>query len=226
MTTARRPFPGAWLSGLVASDQAPRHLAEYFRAVAPGEAAGYTGSRFERLGGGGDRPETADTVTADDLVAVQTLSVSVPSRVALDLLEGGLGRDLRELLRRVPRDLDMADAARTDLDRNSPAHAAWELLRGQDKVGWVVAGKILARKRPRLVPVYDSVVRCALGAPREFWLGLHGALRADGRALHTGLLELRDRAGVPGTVGALRVCDVLIWKHHRDTHRKRGCPGV
>ncbi|MEV0696155.1 DUF6308 family protein, partial [Streptomyces sp. NPDC050388] len=31
---------------------------------------------------------------------------------------------------------------------------------------------------PRLLPVYDKVVRCALGRPRpSFWLALHAVLR-------------------------------------------------
>ncbi|WP_406130679.1 DUF6308 family protein [Streptomyces canus] len=35
----------------------------------------FTGSRFEHLAGGGDRQAVANVVTADDLIAVQTLSV-------------------------------------------------------------------------------------------------------------------------------------------------------
>ncbi|WP_245936397.1 DUF6308 family protein [Streptomyces cahuitamycinicus] len=38
-----------------------------------------TGSRFEHLAGGGDRQAVANTVTADDLIAVQTLSVRITS---------------------------------------------------------------------------------------------------------------------------------------------------
>ncbi|MFG2801260.1 DUF6308 family protein [Streptomyces pseudovenezuelae] len=66
------------------------------------EAEPFTGSRFEHLAGGGDRQPVANLVTADDLIAVQTLSVRIPARVALDLLEGDLGLRLSELLSRVP----------------------------------------------------------------------------------------------------------------------------
>lgn len=82
-------------------------------------------------------------------------------------------------------------------------------------VDWVIARKLLARKRPRLLPVYDKVVRCALGRPRpSFWLALHAALREDDRALHHELLALRQVAGVPETVSALRICDVTVWMGH------------
>ncbi|WP_268245862.1 DUF6308 family protein [Streptomyces chryseus] len=60
----------------------------YFGIGLPLGVAAFTGSRFEHLAGGGGRPEVADTVTAEDLVAVQTLSVTVPAPVALDILEG------------------------------------------------------------------------------------------------------------------------------------------
>ncbi|MCX4647988.1 MULTISPECIES: DUF6308 family protein [unclassified Streptomyces] len=170
------------------------------------------------LRGGGDRPKIADRITAEDLVAVQTLSVTVPASVALDILEGPLGARLSGLLHAIPRDINMVDAdADADVVADgSPADQAWHLLCDQYGVDWVIAGKLLARKRPRLLPVYDKVVRCALGRPRpSFWLALHAALREDGAALHRRLLELRRVAGVPETVSALRVCDVAVGMGHR-----------
>ncbi|WP_220212582.1 DUF6308 family protein [Streptomyces sp. WELS2] len=204
------------LCGLVSAERAVGDLRRYFGiGLAPGEAA-FTGSRFEHLGGGGDRPEVADRITAEDLIAVQTLSVTVPAPVALDILEGPLGARLSGLLRDIPRGMDMVDAGEHDLAPGSPADRAWRLLEDQPDVGWVIAGKLLARKRPRLLPVYDKVVRCALGRPRpSFWLALRAALRADDRALHRRLLALREVAGVPETVSALRVCDVAVWMGHR-----------
>nr|WP_221939385.1 DUF6308 family protein [Streptomyces sp. 130] len=40
-------------------------------------------------------------------------------------------------------------------------------------------------------------------------------LREDDAALHHQLLELRQAAGLPETVSALRVCDVAVWRSHR-----------
>ncbi|MFE2625635.1 DUF6308 family protein [Streptomyces caelestis] len=181
----------------------------------PGAAA-FTGSRFEHLTGGGDLPEVADRITAEDLVVVQILSVTVPAPVALGILEGRLGAQLSGLLHAVPGDIDMTDADVSDLAPRLLAARAWQLLEDQPAVGWVIAGKLLARKRPRLLPVYDKVARCALGRPRpSFWLALHAALRADDRALYRQLLALRHTAGLPETVSALRVCDVAVWMGHR-----------
>ncbi|MCX4639088.1 DUF6308 family protein [Streptomyces platensis] len=44
------------------------------------------------LRGGGDRPEIADRITAEDLVAVETLSVTVRVSVTLDILEAASAR--------------------------------------------------------------------------------------------------------------------------------------
>ncbi|MEU7488091.1 DUF6308 family protein [Streptomyces sp. NPDC042319] len=211
------------LNGLITSDQAVTGLRRYFGIDLQLGAVAFTGSRFDHLAGGGDRPATADVVTADDLIAVETLSVRIPAQVALDLLEGTLGDRLSELLSRIPRDVDMAHAEVATLATGSPADTAWRLLNDQVGIGWVSAGKLLARKRPRLLPVYDQVVRCILGRPQSFWLDLHAALQADDHHLHRELKALRRSAGLPETVSALRVCDVVLWMRHHADHRKVGC---
>lgn len=225
MSSADLPQPFAErLRALITDAQALADLRSYFGiGLTPG-AASFTGSRFEQLAGGGDRPEVADVVTAEDLVAVQTLSVTVPAEAALDLLEGTLGAQLSDLLRAVPADVDLAEADTADLAPGSPADKAWHLLEDQPGVGWVTAGKVLARKRPRLLPVYDRVVRCAVGRPPSFWLALQAALHADDHALHRELVTLRQAAGVPETVSVLRVLDVVVWMRHRADHREVGCP--
>ncbi|MEU2400500.1 MULTISPECIES: DUF6308 family protein [Streptomyces] len=200
---------------LLSSERVVGDLQRYFGIGMPPRAVPFTGSRFEHLAGGGDRPEVADRITAEDLVAVQTLSVTVPAPVALDILEGRLGVRLSGLLHAIPRDIDMVDADAVVVADGSPADQAWGLLCEQYGVNWVIAGKVLARKRPRLLPVYDRIVRCAVGRPSSFWLALHAALREDDAALHCQLLKLREAAGLPETVSALRVCDVAVWMSHR-----------
>ncbi|MCZ9349124.1 DUF6308 family protein [Streptomyces mutabilis] len=206
---------GQRLSMLLGTERVVGDLQCYFGIGLPPGTVPFTGSRFEHLAGGGDRPEIADRITAEDLVAVQTLSVTVPPPVALDILEGRLGTRLSGLLQTIPRDIDMVDADAVVVADGSPADRAWRLLCEQHGVNWVIAGKVLARKRPRLLPVYDRVVRCAVGRPLSFWLALHAALREDDAALHRRLLELRQAAGLPETVSALRVCDVAVWMNHR-----------
>ena len=97
------------------------------------------------------------------------------------------------------------------------------LLELQRGMGWVTAGKLLARKRPHLIPVYDNVTRCLLDRPSgQVWERFRHELRRDGGALTRTLYDLRDKAHLPQTVSALRVLDVLLWMDHHDDHR-RGC---
>ncbi|GAA1569962.1 hypothetical protein GCM10009827_109710 [Dactylosporangium maewongense] len=121
--------------------------------------------------------------------------------------------EFNDLLEHVGPDRDLADVLETELAGGSqwPAWRLHERLCTIDGVDWVTAGKLLARKRPRLIPMYDSVVREVVGSPAEFWPALHQTLRVDGAALHHRLLRLRAAASLPPSISTLRVFDVLAW---------------
>jgi hypothetical protein len=187
----------------------------------------YTGRRFEALAGGGDRPGTRDFITGDDIVAVQMLSVTVPAEVSIDLLDGRLGRRMSDLLSKIPTGVELGtDQARELVEDGAPADRAWHLLKSQPGVGYVTAGKLMARKRPHLVPVYDEVVSCLFGEPDHVWLGIHDRLASDGDALRKELALLGKRVNLPVGVALIRVLDVALWMSHRHLHRPgRTCPG-
>jgi hypothetical protein len=177
--------------------------------------------------GGGDRAAAKDVIVADDLIAVQMLSVQVPATVALDLLQGDLGRDVTEQLRPIPTDIELGDDAAAGLIAdNGPADQAWRLLKECDGVGWVIAGKLLARKRPHLIPVYDDVVRCAYRTGKGFWSWLHDRLREQDGVIEHRLNQLHVDATLPESIAALRILDVVFWMRHRQHHRSRRCPGI
>jgi len=226
----RSPLTLHQLFTLIQDDRAVHDLSRYFGVDAPsGTAPTYTGGRFEALGGGGDRPETAGRVTSDDLVAVQMLSVQVPGPVALELLEGDLGEQVAHHLTAIPTDVAVSDAAAAGLiGPTGPAVAAWRLLERPYDMGWVTAGKLMARKRPQLIPVWDRVVRCAMGfpPPQAVWLWFHQRMSADEGALTRALTAVRGAAGVPPSVTTLRTLDVVVWMRHRGEHRDRGCHGL
>jgi hypothetical protein len=199
-------------------------LRQYF---ALGQPDTFTGSHFETLGGGGSRTSCRDTVTAEDLIAVELLSVRVPAWVAIDLLEGDLGRAVNEELRRLPTDVDLGDDRAAEyIQKDGPADRAWRSLEKPYQMGWVTAGKLLARKRPRLIPLYDGTVSCAFGTGRNFWTWLHQQLRADDFAVTRALSRLRETAGIPSAVSDIRVLDVVLWMRHRVQHTRSGCPGL
>lgn len=174
----------------------------------------FTGAAFDVWDSTGRGPDAhPNRFTADDLLAVTCLSVHVPPRAAHQLLVTR-GTEFEELLGAVGEDRDLAgeDAPLT------PASAAWRLedrLRALPGVGRTTASKLLARKRPRLVPIYDSVVADVLTVRRAHWEPLRLALRADGAALHQRLTGLAAAAQLPPRVSALRVLDVLAWMERR-----------
>ncbi|MFJ6379007.1 DUF6308 family protein [Kitasatospora sp. NPDC092039] len=207
-----------------------RLLRTYFtRRRAKGDSY-YTGAHFERLAGGGDRPETADRFTADDLLAITMLSVSVEPHGAVELLTDPDGHWHR-LLSAIPRDARLEDPACAPLVApGGPAAELWERLANPsgtypgkpDGAGPVVAGKLLARKRPHLVPVYDVRVKALFRRPKvdtTFWSALADALRADGGAFRARLARLRAEAGIGEDIGVLRVLDVIAWMHQGEAGR-------
>ncbi|RHA38614.1 hypothetical protein D1825_13760 [Cellulomonas rhizosphaerae] len=172
----------------------------------------YTGASFEDLGRPWSTPETLDRVDAVDIVAVSTLSVDVPAKASIAIL-GELAPEIRALLSDIPAERDLVDADDDLIGPGSATVRLWNLLRELPGMGPTKASKLIARKRPRLVPIYDSVVKKEFGLKdaRGYWHAMRGALRADDRALAHRATELRAAAGLSELVTDLRVVDVVTW---------------
>lgn len=204
---------------VLTDDRAKADVVRYFSDPISG-ADSFSGRLFERFGSGAGRPEAADRFTAEDLLAVQALSVQVPSAAADEILYGDKGKELAAFLTSVPADVDLGTpGAERHVTDDAPAARAWSVLEKSTGIGWVTAGKLMARKRPRLIPVYDDVVRCLLGRPDHAWLDLNHAL------LDTDVRRKLDevRAVAPSYVSPLRVLDVVMWMSHRANHAKGEC---
>ncbi|MFG1759764.1 DUF6308 family protein [Micromonospora echinofusca] len=220
----KQPLTLAEILAVLGEPQSVTDLRRYFGGAG---GSAFTGGQFERLGGGGDRPETRNLITAEDLIAVELLSVRVPPRTALDLLQGALGEAVSAELGQISTAVLLGrPGAPRLIEKGRPADQAWRLLRDADGIGWVVAGKLLARKRPHLVPVYDEVVACAFRTRRGFWRWLHGRLEEEDAILADRLADLRREAGLPDAISLLRVLDVVMWMRHRDDHTGYRCRGV
>lgn len=176
----------------------------------------FTGSRFE-LVADHSRP---NEFTASDLVAVSMLSVQVPPSVAYWLLSTEGQLTTRPLLAAVPTHVDIWDPDATALlAKGGPLWDLWDLL---DRATWphpvpgngmgpTTISKLLAAKRPRLVPVWDSVVERVLGPIGPFWDDMRSALGDD----HLRALILDATADAPPHVSLLRRVDAAIWHRNR-----------
>ena len=180
----------------------------------------FSGSVFDSYAGGGDRPGVENRVTHEDVLAVAAVNVTVSTRLCRQLLHDPVAGRLEQLLRQLPTDVDLWDA---DDDLLAVAVEAWEVIRTLDEDGhgsadrWVTASKLLARKRPRLVPLYDEKVRrvVALADGTDWWLSLREALRRDleDNEVRHRVRQAMSEASVPGYVSVLRSLDVIIWAH-------------
>lgn len=188
-------------------DDAVAHLKNYFHED------DYSGSFFERLGGGGDRSEVANQIAADDIVALSMLAVPVKQGwVARLLLEGPTAGKVNDLLAQIPTSLSIAETAgRKALADNQPAAELWSVVSGLKYFGRVRTSKVLARKRPHLIPIYDSVVRSQFGAQgvSDQWQGICALFEQPDFSVHLELL--RDTSGIGEDISLLRVLDVVVW---------------
>lgn len=190
--------------------EAVRLVREYYDIADP--SAFYTGALYDGLGGGGDLAGQRNRFTGADIMAVSMLSVRIlpSSRAALS----SAAPRIAELLADVPHDMHLADpAAARYLEPTEAAWHLWDLLVGIPGIKWVTASKLLARKRPLLIPVYDNVVRQVLGRDDyAIWHPLHTALSADDQHLHRRLLAIREAAGLGDGISPLRIFDVVCWR--------------
>lgn len=173
----------------------------------------FTGSMFEVLA---DR-ERSNEITAQDLMAVTTLSVNAPARPAIWLTSPEGSTQVRSLLRQVPLDVNIwDDDAEPLLASEGPLQKLWDLLdvaswphkRPGNGLGRTLKSKLLAAKRPRLVPVLDDRVVDALPTPTtDYWTAFRAILVNDGTRQH---IE-RITSVAPPHVSLLRRMDVVLW---------------
>lgn len=179
------------------TDQALGYLRTYYGQP-------YTGAYFDTWAPAGNDPHR---FTADDVVAVSFLSVVVPPLAARQLLDTKAS-DFAALLKAVGPDPDLADQPEP-ITEEQAASRLYRAVRKLPGVGRTIGTKLVARKLPRFVPIYDSVVAQVNGIGQTHWEPLRQALRTDG--LQDRLLELHERAGLGPHVSALRVLDVVSW---------------
>jgi hypothetical protein len=121
-----------------------------------------------------------------------------------------------------------ADLRDRDLvDEEKELHDEWlgwallAALRELPGVGPTTATKLFARKRPRLRPIYESVVAEVAGTSSQ-WEPMRQLLRADGAQLHHRLTGTRRQAGIDAHadyISPLRVWDVLAWMQGKKEQR-------
>lgn len=173
------------------------------------EKGTFAGRLFDQLG-----QNSPNVFTRDDLLAVTLLDVRFTPTGIRSIL-GSEADVLAEELSRLPPNLALWDADDAQLDCAEPL---WRRLVATPGVGEVIAGKLLARKRPRLIPIVDQVVIRVLGpAPENYWRGIRGALQDTARRERIEALRSNDSKGI----SQLRLLDSLVWMHGSESRSAR-----
>ena len=192
-------------------DEVEKNLKRYFFGVG---GLPFNGRHFERFSAMSD----PNRFVATDVLAVEALSVKVPPNLAANLFDIQLDQ-FNSLLRQIPADKDIWEVSDSDLDLGSPAAHLQYRLEGLPRIGptasKLIASKLMASKRPRLIPVIDTLVS-ELQQLRggEFWLPMRNQLADPERRK-----KIADVVScAPDNVTLLRRIDVALWMHakHRD----------
>jgi len=189
------------------------------------DADGYTGSQFELL----IKDSDPFKITAIDLIAITTLSVKVPERAALWILSPVGEKEISKILREIPIDTDIWDPkVKNIFADNGKVMELWNLLgnanwptasKGGGLGGLTKRSKILAAKRPRLIPILDRVVVGTLLQTENRWRGIQDVLNVE--SYRNKLEEALKHDGVPPSVSLLRRIDVVIWFNNQAKFRKK-----
>lgn len=187
-------------------DSVPRYIEKYFKGLGE-RPRPFDGRYFETFAAMG----SPDRFVATDILAIGALSVTLQAGSALELLEINADK-FNRALRDLP-DCEFWQAQRDVFDTDGPAMKLFRLLDELPGVGTTKATKLMAVKRPHLVPVQDKLIEAELIEPGgKFWLPLHDQLSNQG--LREFIAELT--AGAPDGTSLLRRIDVSVWMHVRD----------
>ena len=198
--------------------------------VLAGRAIPDAGDRIRRFCGlawSGGPPETwayryYDAVPTDDSDRISPVDVLSAAALHPGLSRIDLGYFVEQAdrlahwLSRIPREVDLADADDELLDRLGEV-SAWD-----EPVGLALRTKVLHRKRPRLLPLFDRAVvdwyRPVTGqrAAATAWAPLLVALREDlaSPANQAAITEICGsvRSALDGPLPtSLRLADIAIW---------------
>lgn len=179
-----------------------QYLQRYFDG---GPRDQFTGRWFESFAEMGD----PNRFGPSDVVAVEALSVEVRSESAAKLIITEADH-FNGLLAQLDHNHDLWELPRKVVEPGSAAHELHAALSGKllKKVGPVTAGKLMAAKRPRLIPILDKEVARLLKPPkRRFWVTMYDQLADPARRQ----IIAEVTATAPAHVSLLRRIDVSLW---------------
>jgi hypothetical protein len=167
------------------------------------EQSKYAALTFNR--GWADNP---NVVTDFDLLALNFLGLRIEPLGYRQLLEHK--GELEACLERIDPATRLWEVEDEGHPGYQAANKAWQVIMNLYGFGYVGASKLLARKRPHLVPILDQWVGQFYDHDtEEYWLPLAEALRAAG--IREMIARLRPTHLSDDDLSILRTLDIAIW---------------
>lgn len=193
-----------------------RHAKAYFQGC-DGHRP-YAGAAFETTGHAWSEDRTLDVITPSDLLALGTLSTPLSKYTIQDLLAPEFQKTAGDLLARIDPDTSIvSDEGRALLGEGGDAWQLYSAIRSISGMGPTRTSKLLARKRPALIPIRDSFVEKALGATRDtqWWERMREYVSAPSPVGPSPWIiaeRIHEVLGLPTLVTPLRVIDAVLWR--------------
>lgn len=169
----------------------------------------FAGTTFDDLPG-----NPRDEFSPSDLVAASLLDVRFKPQAVRALL-CDQAHFYSKCLAPIPDNRDLWKASADEL---ALANALWEQVIKLPDIGETRTSKLLARKRPRLIPIVDSVIRAALPLGNNTWESLRSALQDE--ELRRSIEAIRPRQLAP-TTSILRLLDAATWMRYSKSKNAR-----
>ena len=154
-------------------------------------------------------PAERNTIDVEDLYSPTLLSAAIRGSAGQAIIERA--DTIAGLLRAVDHDVTLwsADEAKVHEALGAADRLITE-LQTVSHVGPTRASKLVAAKRPHLVPIWDKQISQAIGAGRMSWQQYWAAWR---RAVSPAIDEIRSLAREVGhpNLPPLRTVDIIIW---------------
>jgi Family of unknown function (DUF6308) len=226
-TKARQSWAGPVrrAEAFLAGDAARRALEVYF-------SGRFSGAWFDAAGRDTDPATgvpvdpTPTRLTIEDILSLTLLDAGLGPDQMTHLLD--LNIDIHHLLARIHPSLTLADAPDPEDESEGPwvaANEMFKLVRKVPHVGRSRASKLLARKRPHLIPIWDRHLAAGLGMGKRDndWAIVQQIVRTHGERLaelRTDLETAHPDDGRVWGLSQLRLLDVVVWMR---THGARLC---
>lgn len=204
------------LQNLSPESAAAKLLRSYYQTTTKSGLPYFSGARFNALGIDSLGDNKTDEITAEDVAAVLCLGVNLEGRAVVDLLENRRDK-IGILLQKLPCDTNLWDESQATIEKKgSDANNIWKLLRSIKGIGPVKASKLMARKRPQLIPIYDRWIDEALnlgGSSKGYWTKYRDLMLTEinEEPLHITLQNLIIESELDVSITPLRACDVILW---------------